>query len=89
MPAKLDLLTPTEAAVVAGVTVRDVHRIIDTRVLPERFYAWKGGRRLRSSGCTSSHIFFLSTCPCKSEAKGRRWVSRAASAECTQASPCW
>ncbi|AZS19915.1 MULTISPECIES: DUF433 domain-containing protein [unclassified Caulobacter] len=52
MPAKLDLLTPTEAAVVAGVTVRDVNRIIDTRVLPERFYAWKGGRRLRSSGCT-------------------------------------
>jgi hypothetical protein len=38
MPAApLDNLTPAEAAVVAGVTLRDVHRMIDEHILPERF----------------------------------------------------
>jgi uncharacterized protein (DUF433 family) len=32
-------LTPTEAAVVASVTVRDVNRVIDERILPDELYA--------------------------------------------------
>lgn len=32
-------LTPTEAAVVASVTVRDVNRVIDERILPDKLYA--------------------------------------------------
>ena len=31
-------LTPTEAAVVASVTVRDVNRVIDERILPDKLY---------------------------------------------------
>jgi hypothetical protein len=31
--------------VVAVVTVREIHRIIDEHILPERFYAMEGGRR--------------------------------------------
>ena len=31
-------LTPTEAAVVASVTVRDVNRVIDERILPDELY---------------------------------------------------
>ena len=41
-----ELLTPPEAAVVAGVTVRDVNRAIDERLLPDRLYALEDGRRL-------------------------------------------
>ena len=58
MPAKLDFLTPAEAAVAAGVSVRDVNRIIDTRILPDRFYARDGGRRLRRNGCTYVRFYF-------------------------------
>lgn len=32
-------LTPTEAAVVASVTVRDVNRVIDEKILPDELYA--------------------------------------------------
>ena len=31
----IESLTPSEAAVVAGVSVRDVHRMIDEHILPE------------------------------------------------------
>ena len=31
-------ITPTEAAVVASVTVRDVNRVIDERILPDELY---------------------------------------------------
>jgi hypothetical protein len=34
----IESLTPSEAAVVAGVSVRDVHRMIDERILPEALY---------------------------------------------------
>ena len=46
-------LTPTEAAVVASVTVRDVNRVIDERILPDKLYAI-GEDRTRS--------FFVDSC---------------------------
>jgi uncharacterized protein (DUF433 family) len=45
------LLTPNEAAVVAGVTLRDVNRVIDERILPERFYSVADGRRVHLAAC--------------------------------------
>jgi hypothetical protein len=38
MNAGMDSLTPAEAAVVAGVSMRDVHRVIDEHILPEGLY---------------------------------------------------
>ncbi len=34
----IESLTPSEAAVVAGVSVRDVHRMIDEHILPAALY---------------------------------------------------
>ncbi|MBB4287255.1 uncharacterized protein (DUF433 family) [Roseospira goensis] len=45
------LLTPNEAAVVAGVTLRDVNRVIDERILPERLYSVADGRRVHLAAC--------------------------------------
>ena len=38
MSAKVDMLTPTEAAVVSCVAVRDVNRVIDKKILPKGLY---------------------------------------------------
>ena len=46
-------LTPTEAAVVASVTVRDVNRVIDERILPDEMYVVAGDRTRR---------FFVDSC---------------------------
>ena len=46
-----ELLTPTEAAVVAGVEVRDVNRMIDEEILPSGLYRVDGGRRLQANAC--------------------------------------
>jgi len=58
MAAELDLLTPSEAAVVAGVSVRDVNRVIDEGILPKRFYTWDGGRKVRFTGCAYVRFYF-------------------------------
>lgn len=46
-------LTPTEAAVVACVTVRDVNRVIDERILPDELYVVANDRTRR---------FFVDSC---------------------------
>lgn len=51
MPTHPDLLTPAEAAVVADVPVRDVHRAIDERILPEGFYSSGEIRRILAAAC--------------------------------------
>ena len=58
MTAANELLTPSEAAVVAGVSVRDVNRVIDEHIVPEAFYSLKGGRWLRSHACTYVRFYF-------------------------------
>lgn len=52
------LLTPNEAAVVAGVTLRDVNRVIDERILPERFYSVADGRRVHLAACPLVGFYF-------------------------------
>src|SRR4051812_1499435 len=54
MTALLDpdeLLTTAEAAVVAGVEVRDVNRLIDEHILPEELYSSESTRRVWSGAC--------------------------------------
>lgn len=46
-----DMLTPGEAAVVADVPIRDVHRALDERILPEGFYSLGEGRRVHAAAC--------------------------------------
>ncbi len=58
MAADADMLTPPEAAVVASVTVRDVNRIIDEKLLPEGFYSLHGGRRLHVAACPLVGFYF-------------------------------
>lgn len=58
MPIAADLLTPPEAAVVAHVTVRDIHRVIDENILPERFYTLDGGRYLHVAACPLVGFYF-------------------------------
>jgi len=51
MAALMDNLTPAEAAVVAGVSVRDVHRMIDEHILPERYFDRSESRMFKRQAC--------------------------------------
>lgn len=53
-----ELLTPTEAAVVADVEVRDVNRMIDEEILPSGLYRLEGGRRLQANACVFVSFYF-------------------------------
>lgn len=78
MPLDVELLTPSEAAVVAGVTVRDVNRVIDEKLLPDEFYSSEGGRRLHLAACPLIGFYFHSATALTAEERGR--VIRQASA---------
>ena len=52
------MLKPTEAAVVARVTLRDVNRVIDERILPEGFFSLDQGRRVAATACTLISFYF-------------------------------
>jgi uncharacterized protein (DUF433 family) len=54
----MDSLTPAEAAVVAGVSMRDVHRVIDEHILPEGLYDVRGARSFRSDACVFIAFYF-------------------------------
>lgn len=47
----LDILTTPEAAVAAGVSVRDINRMIDEHILPEDSYSAAGARTFRADAC--------------------------------------
>lgn len=51
MAVQMDSLTPAEAAFVAGVSLRDVHRMIDERILPERLFNTSDSRSFKSRAC--------------------------------------
>ena len=55
-----EMLTPTEAAVVASVEVRDVNRVIDESILPKDFYRVNPDRtrRLLADACTFISFYF-------------------------------
>ncbi|MBI5163287.1 MAG: DUF433 domain-containing protein [Magnetospirillum sp.] len=54
----VEMLTPAEAAVVASVSVRDVNRAIDEKILPEEFYTVADGRRVRLAACPLVGFYF-------------------------------
>jgi hypothetical protein len=58
MNAPIENLTPSEAAVVAGVSVRDVHRVIDEHILPDSFYHTEDARSFRSQACVFIAFYF-------------------------------
>jgi uncharacterized protein (DUF433 family) len=58
MNAAIDTLTPAEAAVVAGVSMRDVHRVIDEHILPESFYDIREARSFTSDACVFIAFYF-------------------------------
>jgi uncharacterized protein (DUF433 family) len=58
MNAVAEILTPAETAIVAGVSVRDVHRVIDEQILPEDLYQVKGARSFRSDACVFIAFYF-------------------------------
>src|SRR5208282_1817131 len=70
MPADTEFLTPPEAAVVASVTVRDINRVIDEKILPERFYTLEGGRRLHVVACPLIGFYFRAAKALTSEERG-------------------
>ena len=54
----IDTLTVAEAAVVAGVSTRDVHRVIDEHILPESFYDVREARLFSSRACVFIAFYF-------------------------------
>jgi uncharacterized protein (DUF433 family) len=62
MPAqKIDSLTLAETAYVSDVTVRDVNRVIDEKILPGGFYAVGSGRarRFKVGACALIAFYFV------------------------------
>lgn len=55
-----ELLKPPEAAAVAGVSLRDVNRVVDERLLPADLLAAEDGRRLRAAACPLIAFYFAS-----------------------------
>lgn len=51
MRSSATLLKPSEAAVVAGVSVREVNRVIDEGILPDDFLDTEDGRRIAAAAC--------------------------------------
>ena len=64
-------LTPSEAAVVSGVSVRDVHRMIDERILPERFYDASENRSFEAQACVFISYYFRAASRLTSEERQR------------------
>lgn len=60
MPAREELLTATEAAVVSCVSVRDVNRAIDEKILPHGFLGAGSERTVLAAGCPLIAFYFES-----------------------------
>ena len=60
MAVHVDMLRPSEAAIVAHVALRDVNRIIDERILPDDFVTLDDGRHVLASACTLIAFYFAS-----------------------------
>lgn len=59
MMTAVETLTPTETAVVASVSLRDVNRVIDEKILPETFYVDRDRtRRFFVDSCALIAFYF-------------------------------
>ena len=71
MATLMDNLTPAEAAVVAGVSVRDVHRMIDEHILPERYFETFESRSFKRQACVFISFYMGSADRLTSEERQR------------------
>lgn len=76
MAAHAELLNTTEAAVVAGVALREVNRVIDEGILPKEFFTTDNGRHVVPAACMLIAFYFDSAE--QLTAKERRFVIRTA-----------
>ncbi len=60
MTAVAEMLKPSEAAVVARVSLRDVNRAIDEHILPEVFVSLDNGRHVLAGACSFISFYFES-----------------------------
>jgi uncharacterized protein (DUF433 family) len=76
LTAVIESLTPSEAAVVAGVSLRDVHRMIDEHILPEALYSATQTRSFKSQACALISFYFRAANRLTSEER-QRTITRA------------
>jgi uncharacterized protein (DUF433 family) len=76
----IERLTPSEAAVVAGVSVRDVHRMIDEHILPEALYTATQTRSFKSEACALISFYFRAADRLTSEER-QRTITRASESD--------
>ncbi len=60
MPAVAEMLKASEAAVVSRVSLRDVNRVIDERILPDVFVSLDNGRHVLAGACSFIAFYFES-----------------------------
>ncbi|MET3108087.1 uncharacterized protein (DUF433 family) [Oxalobacteraceae bacterium GrIS 2.11] len=56
--ADSELAAPAEVAFIADISDREVHRIIDERILPDTLYEQINGRRFLRLACAFAHFYF-------------------------------
>lgn len=54
----IERLTTTEAAIAAGVSVLQIHRMIDEKILPEDLYSTAQMRTFRADACVLTAFYF-------------------------------
>src|ERR1700722_1791723 len=67
MKATLENLTTNEAAMAAGVTVADINRAIDRKILPKKPYSITESRTIRKDACLWI-AFYFETADCLTSA---------------------
>jgi uncharacterized protein (DUF433 family) len=78
METTLDVLTTTEAAVVAGVSVDDVNRAIDRKILPSNLYQTTETRTIKRDACLWI-AFWFETADLLTSSARQRVISEGAS----------
>ena len=58
MDAMLENLTTNEAAIAAGVTVAEINRAIDRKILPSKLYSTSANRTVRKDACLWIAFYF-------------------------------
>ena len=76
MAGNTELLTASEAAVVAAVSVRDVHRLIDESILPASLFGGGTGRHVLAVACSLIAFYFESAK--RLTAEERLWAIKSA-----------
>jgi uncharacterized protein (DUF433 family) len=79
--ALMERLTTSEAAVAAGVSVPQIHRIIDEKILPEDLFSTTQMRTFRTEACVLIAFYFETADSLTAQARLK--TIRAAMAHCT------